>query len=72
MILVAVHSGDGFQQEIGRDFTFESANALIEEMDSDQDENPWFEGCDLALIDGERQFLFDGEGWLSLDADNRI
>ena len=72
MILVAIRSGDGFQQEIGQDFTFESANALIEEMDSDQDENPWFEGCDLALIDGERQFLFDGEGWLCLSNEDSI
>jgi len=72
MILVAVRSGDGFQQEIGQDFTFESASALIEEKDADQDENPWFEGCDLVLVEGERQFMFDGEGWISLNADDRI
>jgi hypothetical protein len=26
----------------------------------------------MVLIDGERQFMFDGEGWLSLDADDHI
>lgn len=72
MILIAVRSGDGFQEKIGQDFTFESASALIEEKDADQDENPWFEGCDLVLVEGERQFMFDGEGWISLDADDRI
>ena len=72
MILIAVRSGDGFQEKIGQDFTFESASALIEEKDADQDENPWCEGCDLVLVEGERQFMFDGEGWISLDADDRI
>jgi hypothetical protein len=72
MILIAVRSGDGFEEKIGQDFTFESASALIEEKDADQDENPWFEGCDLILVEGERQFMFDGEGWISLDADDRI
>jgi hypothetical protein len=72
MILIAVRSGDGFEEKIGEYFTFESASALIEEKDADQDENPWFEGCDLVLIEGERQFMFDGEGWISLDDDDRI
>jgi hypothetical protein len=72
MILVAVRSGDGFQQEIGQDFTFESASALIELMGADQDENPWFEGYDLVLIQGERQFMFDGEGWLCFSNEDSI
>ena len=72
MILIAVRSGDGFEEKIGRDFTFESASALIEEKDADQDENPWFEGCDMVLIDGDRQFMFDGEGWLCVSNEDSI
>ena len=57
---------DGEVLELGNDFNFETAYEFILEHDNDE-ENPWLEGYDLILIDGNESWAFEADCWCPLD-----
>jgi hypothetical protein len=63
MILEAVAGTETIT--LGRDFTFETAYEFILEHDN-YEANPWLEGYDLFLIDGEEQWIFESDCWVPL------
>lgn len=60
MILTA--DRDGEVLELGRGFTFETAYDFILERDSDE-ENPYLEGYDLVLSNGDETWVFEADCW---------
>jgi len=52
--------------ELGDNFDSESAYQFILENDSDPENNPWLEGYDLILIDGDTQYIFEADCWLEI------
>jgi len=48
--------------ELGDNFDSETAYEFILEHDNDE-ENPWLEGYDLILVDGDDQYIFETGCW---------
>ena len=61
MILEAVAGTETIPLGLG--FTFETAYEFILEHDNDE-ENPWLEGYDIFLINGEEQWIFEADCWV--------
>ena len=58
---------DGETLDLGETFNHETAYEFILDHDFDPEHNPWLEGYDLVLIDGDESWLFEADCWVPLD-----
>jgi hypothetical protein len=65
MKLITVSDHDGSVRELANGLNFETAYEFIAENDTDFD-NPKWPDCDLILVDGDEEWIFEAESWFQI------